>query len=109
MDYITGPTTFTDDNLESESILEKSSFHPNHIDVENGRNRLKRQTLPRLPGGIGGRACPMILVADFTVFDRFGSDERSVVVQLVSPLRKLHVSIRENLENFIFVVMYQQM
>ena len=88
MDYITGPTTFTDDNLESESILEKSSFHPNHNDVENSRNRLKRQTLPHLPGGIGGRACPMILVADFTVFDRFGSDERSVVVQLVSPLRK---------------------
>ena len=91
MDYVTGPTVPTDDNLESESVLEKSNFHSNRADDESGHNRLKRQTVSRLPGGIGGRACPMILVADFTIFERLGNDERSVLVQLVSAQHKIHV------------------
>ena len=82
MDYITGPTVPREDNLNPKEDLEKSTFHSSSdFGAEYGKNRLKRQTLA---GGIAGTSCPMILVADFNVFNGFGRDERSIMVQLVS-------------------------
>jgi hypothetical protein len=81
MDYITGPTLPQVDKLNSKGeVLEKSTF--SNFETERRENRLKRQTL--LPGAIAGTSCPMILVADFNVFNGFGSNVRSIMVQLVS-------------------------
>lgn len=86
VDYATGPTL----PVEDLPVLEKSIFHSGHTGhtgAENQQNRVKRQNVAsQLPGGIAGLACPTILVADFRVFDRFGMDERSVIVQLVRHL-----------------------
>ena len=83
MDYVTGPTVPPrEDHLESKEAREKTNFHSSsHFEAEHGQNRLKRQTLA---GGIGGLVCPMILVADFKVFNNFGGNERGIMVQLVS-------------------------
>ncbi len=84
MDYITGPALPEVDKLNSkEGALEKSTFHSfGDLGAGHRENRLKRQTL--LPGAIAGSSCPMILVADFRVFDGFGRNVRSIMVQLVS-------------------------
>ena len=83
MDYVTGPIISGGDKLNSkEEALEKMTFHSfSDFGAEHGENRLKRQTLR---GGIAGASCPMILVADFNVFNGFGRNERSIMVQLVS-------------------------
>ena len=90
VDYATGPTLPVKDSLP---VLEKSNFHSGHsghsghAGAENQQNRVKRQNVAnQLPGGIAGLACPTILVADFRVFERFGMDERSIIVQLVRHL-----------------------
>ena len=86
MDYVTGPTLPKENKLnskgEKEEALEKSTFQSfSDFGEAHRENRLKRQALP---GGIAGTSCPMILVADFNVFNNFGSNERSIMVQLVS-------------------------
>ena len=80
MDYVTGPALPQVDKLNSNK--DKSTFHSlSDLGTEHRENRLKRQTLP---GGIAGSSCPMILVADFNVFEGFGRNVRSIMVQLVS-------------------------
>ena len=83
MDYVTGPALPQVDKLNSsEDALDKSAFHSlSDLGTEHRENRLKRQTLP---GGIAGSSCPMILVADFNVFEGFGRSVHSIMVQLVS-------------------------
>ena len=89
VDYATGPTLPVEDNLESESILDKSNFHSSSPGA--AEHRLRRQTGTGSRGAIAGRACPLILVSDFTVYNQFGRDERGVIVQLVSWHRMLMV------------------
>ena len=85
MDYVTGPALPQVDKFKissKEEALDKSAFHSfSNLGAEHRDNRLKRQTLP---GSIAGSSCPMILVADFNVFEGFGRNVRSIMVQLVS-------------------------
>ena len=82
VDYATGPKLPLEDKLETETFQDKLSFH--FSPLSGSEHRLKRQAATGLRGAITGHACPLILVADHTVYTEFGEDERGIIVQLVS-------------------------
>lgn len=62
--------------------LTKSSLLKGQEASPSVSGRLRRQSMNR-PGNLGGDSCPMILIADFSAFELFGTIQ-SAITQLVS-------------------------